>query len=60
MYEQRKEWDSYVFEPLDLDQGKIRKSLEGVFQSKEAKKALEDLRDSIEDFSDDLHTPCLH
>jgi len=49
-HEQRKEWESKVFQKASLDQAKLLKVLESTFGSEAAVKALDDLRDSVEDF----------
>jgi hypothetical protein len=65
MHEQRKVWESFVFTPKLMDQGKIKAYLEDIFktetqQAKVKKSPLHKLRDSMKhvmDFKSDLPTP---
>jgi len=54
MHEQRAQFESIVFKPLDTDVAAIEKYLEQVFSSKEARRQLVDCRIGIESFGRSL------
>ncbi|KAG0138607.1 hypothetical protein HOY82DRAFT_631210 [Tuber indicum] len=50
MHEQRAQFESIVFKPLDTDANAIEKYLEDIFSSRKARRQLTDCRDQIESF----------
>ncbi|KAL2145497.1 hypothetical protein VTI28DRAFT_7133 [Corynascus sepedonium] len=50
MYQQRATWEKYVFEAKETDRAAIKAYLDGVFSSKEAKRALHDVRKNFSSF----------
>jgi hypothetical protein len=57
MQEQRKEWESLVFQPLKLDQKHILNALEKTFGSPEAVQSLDKLRKSMDALCHELLEP---
>lgn len=53
MHQQRATWEEYVFKAKETDGNAIRAYLGDVFSSKEAKRALEQLRESMKTFQKD-------
>ena len=52
MHQQRATWEEYVFKAKETDGEAIKAYLEDVFSSKEAKKALETVRDKFKQFQE--------
>ncbi|KAL2170150.1 hypothetical protein VTG60DRAFT_5172 [Thermothelomyces hinnuleus] len=53
MHQQRATWEAYVFEAKETDGTAIKAYLDDVFSSKEAKRALDDVRKSFESWQKD-------
>ena len=54
MHEQRRDWESYVFTPSNVDEAVVRSYLDQIFVSKDAQSRLRILRTEVKDFGKKL------